>query len=107
MAQITFIAHGGDRQEIEIPDGWSVMQGAVREGVEGIEAECGGSCACATCHCFIDPAFLDRLPPPSDAENDLLDATAVERAPNSRLSCQITVTPALDGMIIHLPERQS
>ncbi|HYD68911.1 2Fe-2S iron-sulfur cluster-binding protein [Azospirillum sp.] len=107
MAKVTFIEHGGAAQTVDIPEGWTVMQGAVRNGVEGIEAECGGSCACATCHCYVEEEFLDRLAPPSQTEEEMLDSTASERLPNSRLSCQIKVTAALDGLVVRLPEAQS
>lgn len=107
MVTITFIEHSGTEHEVEVPEGWTAMQGAMRDGVDGIEAECGGSCACATCHCYVDEAFLDRLPPPGESEEALLDNTAAERLPNSRLSCQIKMTPALDGLVLRLPEVQS
>ena len=107
MAKVTFIEHSGETLAVNIPTGWTVMQGAVQNGVEGIEAECGGSCACATCHCYVEEELLDRLSPPSETEEEMLDCTASERRPNSRLSCQIKVTDALDGLVVRLPETQS
>lgn len=107
MANITFVAHGGGTTTIDIPAGWTVMQGAVQNGVDGIEGECGGSCACGTCHCYVDEAFANALPPPTETEDEMLDGTASERRPNSRLSCQIKVTPELEGLILRLPETQS
>lgn len=107
MVKVTYIEDGGATHAVEIPEGWTAMQGAMRNGVDGIEAECGGSCACATCHCYVDEAFLDRLPPPGATEDAMLDNTAAERLPNSRLSCQIKLTPELDGLILRLPETQS
>jgi 2Fe-2S ferredoxin len=105
MAKITFITHDGQEQTVEIADGWSLMEGAVRNGVPGIDADCGGACACATCHVYVDPAWLAALPPKSDSEDAMLDFALVT-SPNSRLSCQIKVTPALDGLIVRVPVSQ-
>ncbi|NYZ17485.1 2Fe-2S iron-sulfur cluster binding domain-containing protein [Azospirillum sp. RWY-5-1] len=107
MAKVTFIEHDGAELVVDIPTGWTVMQGAVQNGVAGIEGECGGSCACATCHCYVDEAFLDGLPAPGETEDEMLGCTASERRANSRLSCQIRVTDALDGLVVRLPEAQS
>lgn len=107
MPKVIFIAPDGARREIDIPNGWSLMEGAVQNRVEGIVAECGGGCACATCHVFVDDAWLARLPAPSPSETDLLECTAVPRAPNSRLSCQLRMAAELDGMVVQLPERQT
>jgi 2Fe-2S ferredoxin len=93
-------------RRIEVPAGTSVMQAAVQNDVEGIVAECGGSCACATCHVYVDEAFAARLPPASDLEAELLTVTAAEPRSNSRLSCQIIVTPQLDGLSVTIPETQ-
>lgn len=105
MSKITFIEHNGTRHEVEIADGHSIMEGAVANMVPGIDADCGGACACATCHIHIDPEWLERLPAKSDMESSLL-----EFAPNptegSRLACQIKVSPCLAGMTVHLPEAQ-
>ena len=82
------------------------MRAAVMNGLDGILAECGGSLACGTCHVYVEPSQLARLPPPSAVEDEMLDMTASERRPNSRLSCQIVMSDALDGLVLHLPERQ-
>lgn len=93
-------------RRIDVPTGTSVMQAAVQNDVEGIVAECGGSCACATCHVYVDEAFVARLPPPSELESDLLTVTAAENRSNSRLSCQLIVTPELDGLAVTIPDMQ-
>ncbi len=82
------------------------MLGAIQASVPGIEAECGGALDCATCHVYVAPDWIDRLPAVSDEEDALLDSVAAERRPGSRLSCQINVSDALDGLVVHLPERQ-
>jgi ferredoxin, 2Fe-2S len=106
MPNIVFIHPDGVREELEIDEGTSVMQGATSQGIDGIVAECGGNCMCATCHVYVEPSQLSMLPPMSEEEDALLDGTASERQPNSRLSCQIQVTPELDGLTLTLPERQ-
>lgn len=107
MPKVTFIDAAGASRTIDIPAGWSLMEGAVQNDVSGIVAECGGGCACATCHVLVAAEWTDRLPPMSPAENDLLECTAVTRAANSRLSCQIPLSDALDGLVVTLPERQT
>ncbi len=107
MPKVTFKACDGTTTTVDIPVGWSVMEGAIQKDIDGIVAECGGGCACATCHVFVDTAWFDQLPARSDNENDMLDCTATERRPNSRLSCQIKLTTTLDGMIVELPEAQT
>jgi 2Fe-2S ferredoxin len=104
MPSITFLHPDGRRQDIEADDGSTVMQAATSEGLEEILAECGGNCMCATCHVYVieDPA--GALPPPTPDEDALLDGTAAERRPNSRLSCQL---PAIDGLVLQLPDRQT
>lgn len=106
MARIHYIEPSGNEVVVDVTDGWSLMQGAQANGVEGIVAECGGSCACATCHCYVDEARLAELPPPSETEQAMLENVAAERRPTSRLSCQIKATPALDGLRLTLPETQ-
>ncbi len=106
MVRITYIEPSGTAKTIDVPEGWSLMQGATSNGVDGIVAECGGSCACATCHCYVDEARLSELPPPDDNELAMLDLAAAELRPNSRLSCQIKASPAIDGLVVHLPETQ-
>ena len=107
MPRITFIEPSGTSRTVEVQSGWTLMEGAVKHGIEGVAAECGGGCACATCHVFIADEWVGRLPGVAPMENDLLECTAVSRAPNSRLSCQVPVTDALDGLIVTVPERQS
>ena len=105
MAQITFIDIGGTARTVAAADGSSVMEAAVRHGVPGIEAECGGACACATCHVYVDEAWLAAVGTPQPMEADMLDF-ASDLQPNSRLSCQIRVTPELDGLVVRTPARQ-
>jgi 2Fe-2S ferredoxin len=106
MPKVTFVQHDGVSRTIDIPVGMSVMQGAFRNTINGIIGGCGGSCVCATCHVFVEPAWADRLPPMQGTESDMLECTAVEKRDNSRLSCQLHVTDALDGLVVHIPERQ-
>jgi len=107
MPQITFVAFSGTEQTIEIKEGETVMFGATRNGVDGIVGECGGFCNCATCHVYIGQPWLAQLPPLSEQEDEMLEGTVSDRKPGSRLGCQITITEALDGMVVHTPERQS
>jgi ferredoxin, 2Fe-2S len=106
MASVTYIEHDGTQHQVEVPDGISVMQGAVDHAVEGIVAECGGGLACATCHCYVDEAWIDRVGPPSEAEMQMLESAATDRKPGSRLSCQISVSEKLDGLVVRLPATQ-
>jgi len=106
MTIVTYIEPSGQAVDVDIADGWSLMQAAIAHGVEGIVGECGGSCACATCHCYVDETRLAQLPAPSDNELDMLANVAAERRPNSRLSCQIRATAALDGLVLTLPATQ-
>ena len=105
MAKVTFVAAGGGERSVEVADGDSVMEAAVENGVPGIDGDCGGNCACATCHVYVDAAWIDRTGERSEMESAMLDfAEGVE--PNSRLACQITVTAALDGLIVRTPVSQ-
>ena len=106
MPDITFIHPDGTEQGLEAPEGVSAMAAATGAGVPGIVAECGGSAMCATCHVYVDPAWADRLPAPLDNELEMLDCTASERLPNSRLSCQIELSADLQGMVLRIPKRQ-
>jgi 2Fe-2S ferredoxin len=106
MPAITFIHSDGKSDRVEAGEGETAMQAATRHGLDGILAECGGNAMCATCHVYVDDGWLARLPDVADDEDALLDGTASERLPNSRLSCQIHVTSALDGLVLKLPERQ-
>ena len=106
MPQITFVEASGQSTTVNLADGWSLMQGATTNGVEGILGECGGSCACATCHCYVDESRLADLPPPSEGELAMLEHVAAERRGNSRLACQIKASAAIDGLRVDLPATQ-
>jgi 2Fe-2S ferredoxin len=106
MVKITFIDVGGTARSVDGEAGSTVMETAIKNGVPGIEAECGGACACSTCHVYIDEEWRDRVGGPSPMEEDMLDF-AFEVQPNSRLSCQIKVADELDGLTVRTPERQA
>jgi 2Fe-2S ferredoxin len=106
MARITFIAADGTRHEVQAETGSTVMENAIRNGVPGIEAECGGACACATCHVYVGEEWRAITGAPEPMEEDMLDF-AYELRPSSRLSCQIKVTDELDGLVVTVPERQA
>jgi 2Fe-2S ferredoxin len=105
MPRVIYITPAGERIEAEVDNGYSVMEGAINNNVEGIVAECGGACACATCHSYIDESWLDRLPEMEDMEDSMLDA-AYERKANSRLTCQIELTDELDGLIVNVADNE-
>jgi ferredoxin, 2Fe-2S len=107
MTVITFIHPDGCRERIDAYAAETVMLAATSHGVAGILAECGGNAMCATCHVYVESGWLDRLPAMTSEEDALLDGAAAERLPNSRLSCQIKVTPELDGLELRLPRRQT
>lgn len=105
MAKITYIEHNGTEHEVDVPDGYSLMEGATKNGVPGIVAECMGGCACATCHIYVDPPWREALPAAEDNELAMLEyASDVQEG--SRLSCQIKVTDSLDGMVVRMPQAQ-
>ena len=106
MPDFTFVHPDGTEQGMEAPEGVSVMQVATGAGVDGIVADCGGQALCATCHVYVDAAWATRLPAPLADELEMLDCTAAERLPGSRLSCQIGMTAALDGLVVRIPECQ-
>ncbi|MFT3817538.1 MAG: 2Fe-2S iron-sulfur cluster-binding protein [Rubrivivax sp.] len=106
MPDIVFVHPDGREEGFEAPDGASLMQAATGHGIDGIVAECGGSGICATCHVYVDPAWAAKLPPPEPHEQDMLEVTAAERRPTSRLSCQIRLGPELQGLRVEIPERQ-
>jgi 2Fe-2S ferredoxin len=106
MPKITYISHEGKKNIVEVPKGLSVMEGALQNNIEGIDADCGGSMACATCHVYISENWFNKLEKIHDAENDMLDM-AYEPKKNSRLSCQIIVTDDLDGLEVTTPIKQS
>jgi 2Fe-2S ferredoxin len=105
MTKVTFIDAAGQSRTVEAQVGSTVMETALRNSVPGIEAECGGACACATCHVYVAPEWTETVGGPSQMEEDMLDF-AFDVRPNSRLSCQIRVTEALDGLVVNVPERQ-
>lgn len=105
MPKITFIRPDGSQQTLEGASGQSVMQLATAHGIPEIEADCGGACACATCHVMVDAAWADRLPPQGGMEADMIEFAA-DVMPTSRLSCQLTITDGFDGLILHLPARK-
>ncbi len=105
MTKITYVAFDGARFEVEAENGSTVMENAIRNAVPGIEAECGGACACATCHVYVEEEWSDVVGPPNPMEEDMLDF-AYDVRPTSRLSCQIKVSDELDGLVVQVPERQ-
>ena len=106
MAKIIYRSRDGASQEVEVAAGYTLMEGAVDNNVGGIVAECGGACACATCHAYIDEAWIAKLPPIDDMEDAMLDS-AMERRSNSRLTCQIEVSDALDGLGLEVADNES
>ena len=106
MAKITYITHDNQSFEIEAENGTTVMENAIKNSVPGIDAECGGACACATCHVYVDDAWREAVGSAEAMEEDMLDF-AWEVQPGSRLSCQVQVSDALDGLIVRIPEKQS
>jgi 2Fe-2S ferredoxin len=106
MAKITYIDHAGESRTIEAENGSTVMEVAIKNSIPGIEAECGGACACATCHVYVDEAWTEIVGKPSPMEEDMLDF-GFDVKSNSRLSCQIKVSDELNGLIVRTPERQA
>ena len=105
MAKITYIEHNGTNHTVDIQNGLTVMEGAVQNNIPGIDADCGGSMACATCHVYVKEEWLDKLPKKEDGEEDMLDM-AFEPKQNSRLSCQLVVSNDLDGLEVNIPSKQ-
>jgi 2Fe-2S ferredoxin len=105
MPKITYIDQSGKERTVEVPVGWTVMEGAVKNRVPGIDADCGGACACATCHVYVDAAFTEKVGKPSAMEQSMLDF-AENVKENSRLSCQIKIRDDLDGLKVTTPESQ-
>ena len=106
MPKITYIEHTGKTHIIDVPNGLTVMEGAVQNDIPGIDADCGGSMACATCHVYVKEGWFNKLPKKEDGEEDMLDM-AYEPNKFSRLSCQLTVSDELEGVIVNLPEKQA
>ena len=106
MARITYIEYDGTPHEVEVRNGLTVMEGARDNNIPGIEADCGGACACSTCHVYVDDAWVGKLPAKDPMEEDMLDFAYEPDPKRSRLTCQIKVTPEIDGLVVRLPERQ-
>lgn len=107
MPKVTYVEHTGAEHVVDVPIGENVMRGALYNGVEGIVGECGGGLSCATCHCYVDEAWVALVGrPASQTEHELLKQAAAEVRPSSRLSCQIQLSDALDGLVVRLPETQ-
>lgn len=107
MPRVTYIDTDGKETALDIAVGTSIMQAAVYDGLDGIVAECGGSCMCATCHVYVREDQLAMTPPMQPDEDAMLEGTASPRRPNSRLSCQLVVSPEMDGLVVYLPETQT
>jgi 2Fe-2S ferredoxin len=105
MSKITYVEFDGKERVLDVAPGLSVMEGAVNHNVRGIIAECGGACSCATCHVYVDQGWVNKLGKRSEIEEALIDAVC-DPQPNSRLSCQIQVTPELDGLVVRVPAKQ-
>jgi len=103
MIEIDFVQPDGSSEHVFTREGYTLMEAAVRSGVAGILAECGGACACATCHVVVDPAWVEKVGPPNAMEDQLLDL--IERQPASRLSCQVKLAQKLDGLVVRVPAR--
>ncbi|MBR9843038.1 MAG: 2Fe-2S iron-sulfur cluster binding domain-containing protein [Rhodobacteraceae bacterium] len=106
MAKITYIEHNGAEHVVDVASGLTVMEGARDNNIPGIEADCGGACACSTCHVYVDAAWVEKIPGKDDMEEDMLDFAYEPDPVRSRLTCQIKVTDDMDGLIVHMPERQ-
>ncbi|TYB81158.1 2Fe-2S iron-sulfur cluster-binding protein [Maritimibacter fusiformis] len=106
MAKITYIEHNGTEHVVDVPNGLTVMEGARDNGIPGIEADCGGACACSTCHVYVAEDWVDKLSPKEPMEEDMLDFAFEPDPVRSRLTCQLKVTDALDGLVVQMPEKQ-
>ena len=106
MPKITYVENEGKSHTVEVDNGLTVMEGAVQNNIPGIDADCGGSMACATCHVYVKEEWFNKLPKKEDGEEDMLDM-AFEPKKNSRLSCQLTVSDELDGLVVNIPSKQS
>ena len=105
MARVTYIEHSGQKHEIEVANGLTVMEGAVQNDIPGIDADCGGGMACATCHVYVKDDWFSKLPEKENGEDDMLDQAYLPNS-SSRLSCQIIISEDLNGLVVHLPEKQ-
>ncbi|MGE0678785.1 2Fe-2S iron-sulfur cluster-binding protein [Pseudolabrys sp.] len=107
MPKVLFVEADGIQRLVDANVGESLMSTAIRSNIKGIEADCGGSCSCATCHVYVDPVCLQMIPRPESNEMEMLEGVAAERRANSRLSCQIVATNGIDGLKVEIPEKQS
>ncbi len=105
MTQVTIIDPAGAEHQVDVESGTTLMQAAMDNGIDGIVAECGGACSCATCHCYLDDAWYAKAGEPSDIEKDMLDCV-IDPQPTSRLSCQVVITDDLNGLVVRLPKSQ-
>tara|TARA_B100000959_G_scaffold72978_1_gene77511 strand:- start:758 stop:1078 length:321 start_codon:yes stop_codon:yes gene_type:complete len=106
MPKITYIEHNGKSHTLDVENGLSVMEGAIQNNIPGIDADCGGACACATCHVYVDEKWFDKIEEKVSAEQDMLDV-AFEPNSFSRLACQISITDELDGLVVKMPSKQA
>ena len=106
MAKIKYIEFSGAEHEIDVSSGLTVMEGAIKNKIPGIDADCGGACACATCHVYVAKEWIEKLPPKEDSEEDMLDFAYDPNEKTSRLTCQIQVTEDLEGLVVRMPEKQ-
>jgi len=106
MAKITYVEHNGTEHVVDVANGLTVMEGARDNNIPGIEADCGGACACSTCHVYVDPDWVEKVPAKDDMEEDMLDFAFEPDPATSHLTCQIKVTDALDGLRVKMPEKQ-
>ena len=106
MAKITYIEHNGTSHTVDVANGLTVMEGARDNNIPGIEADCGGACACSTCHVYVDPNWVGKIPEKEDMEEDMLDFAYSPDENLSRLTCQLQVTEEIDGLIVRMPEKQ-
>ncbi|OHV59551.1 2Fe-2S ferredoxin [Mesorhizobium sp. LCM 4576] len=107
MVNITYVEFDGREHTVSVPKGATLMEGARDNGIPGIEADCGGACSCATCHAYIDPSWVQKLPAKQPMEADMLDFAYEPDPLRSRLTCQVKVSETLDGLVLHMPERQA
>ena len=105
MAKITYIEHSGKKHTVEVANGLSVMEGAIENNIPGIDADCGGGMACATCHVYVKEEWFDKINKKNEGEDDMLDQ-AFQPKKNSRLSCQINISEEINGLVVNLPEKQ-
>nr|3W9C_B Chain B, Putidaredoxin [Pseudomonas putida] len=105
-SKVVYVSHDGTRRELDVADGVSLMQAAVSNGIYDIVGDCGGSASCATCHVYVNEAFTDKVPAANEREIGMLESVTAELKPNSRLCCQIIMTPELDGIVVDVPDRQ-